>query len=60
VIVVEHIRDAANFFAYNVGAFHFHSRATWLTAFRAAELEVKSEVKETPFITIFTLRKIGN
>jgi len=60
ILVVEHLRNAANFLAYNIGAFHFHSRATCLGAFRAAGLVVKGEVRETPFITIFTLGKTGN
>jgi hypothetical protein len=60
VVVVEHVRGRAIFLAYSIGAFHFHSRACWLATFQAAGLEVKREVKETPFITIFTLGKIGN
>jgi ubiquinone/menaquinone biosynthesis C-methylase UbiE len=35
VVVVEHLRDMANMLAYNVGAFHFHTRAEWLKAFRS-------------------------
>ncbi|MGI4863216.1 MAG: class I SAM-dependent methyltransferase [Janthinobacterium lividum] len=55
VIVVEHLRDAANFLAYTIGFFHFHSRAAWLATFRAAGLRVAQEVKVTPFITAFVL-----
>jgi SAM-dependent methyltransferase len=60
IVVVEHLRDAANLLAYNVGALHFHSRPSWLATFNDAELRVKSEIKETLFITVFTLEKIGN
>lgn len=60
IVVVEHLRDAANLLAYNVGAFHFHSRPSWLTTFKDAELRVNSEPKETPFITVFILEKFGN
>lgn len=60
VVVVEHLRDAANFLAYNMGAFHFHSRSSWLATFQGADLQIESEVKATPFVTIFTLGNIGN
>ena len=36
VVVTEHLRDTANFLAYNMGAFHFHAHGTWLAAFAAA------------------------
>lgn len=57
LIVVEHLRDTANFLAYTIGFFHFHSRRAWLATFRAAGLRVAQEVKITPFLTAFTLRK---
>lgn len=59
VIVVEHLRDAANLLAYNLGAFHFHSRATWLDAFEAAGLDVENEKKLTPFVSAFFLTRNG-
>lgn len=55
IVVVEHLRDPANFLAYTVGFLHFHSRRTWLATFRAAGLQVEQEVKITPFLTAFTL-----
>lgn len=33
IIVTEHLRDVANFFAYNIGFFHFYSKAAWLKTF---------------------------
>ena len=59
VVVTEHLRDPANFLAYTVGFLHFHSRGAWLATFRAAGLRVAHEVKITPFITSFFLRKDG-
>jgi ubiquinone/menaquinone biosynthesis C-methylase UbiE len=59
IIVTEHLRDPANFLAYNVGFFHFHSRATWLNTFQNAELRVAAEIKITPFVTTFILDKNG-
>jgi len=59
VIVTEHLRDTANFLAYNIGFFHFHSRATWLRTFRSSGFELSKEIKTTPFITTFILEKNG-
>jgi SAM-dependent methyltransferase len=59
IIVVEHLRDTANFLAYTIGFFHFHSKATWLKTFQRAELKIKQEKKITPFISIFIIQKNG-
>lgn len=56
IIVVEHLRDPANFAAYTIGFLHFHSRRAWLATFAAAGLRVAREVKITPFLTAFILR----
>jgi len=60
VVVVEHLRDTANWLAFNLGALHFYSRKDWLETFNSARLEVKSEAKLTPFITAFFLTKNGD
>ena len=60
VVVVEHLRDPANFLAYTVGFLHFHSRSAWLATFGAAGLLVEREVPVTPFITAFILRPDGS
>lgn len=59
VIVAEHLRDTANFLAYNIGYLHFHPRAAWLATFRAGGLAVEQELKITPFISVFVLTKHG-
>jgi SAM-dependent methyltransferase len=59
IIVTEHLRDTPNFLAYNIGAFHFHSKTVWLDTFRLAGLNVSGEIKITPFITSFILEKNG-
>jgi SAM-dependent methyltransferase len=59
IVVVEHLCDAVNLMAYNVGAFHFHSRATWLETFRAADLHIERETKIDPFVTAFFLKSHG-
>ena len=60
VVVVEHLRNAANLLAFNVGAFHFYSRKSWLETFDSAGLAVESERTITPFITAFVLTRNGN
>ena len=57
IVITEHLRDTANFLAYNIGFFHFHSRKTWLNTFQAAELTMTDEINITPFITTFVLAK---
>lgn len=59
VVVVEHLRDLANAFAYNVGALHFHSRKAWLKNFANSGMRLESEIKLTPFVTAFFLKKDG-
>ncbi len=57
VYVTEHLRDLSNFLAFNIGAFHFFSRKSWLDIFRKSGLELVSETKITPYISAFTLEK---
>ncbi len=59
VIVTEHLRDTANFLAYNIGFFHFYSKKTWIKTFKAAGFIIAQEIKITPFITSFILNKNG-
>jgi len=59
IIVTEHLRDTANFMAYNIGFLHFHSKSTWLNTFHLAGLSIVCEIKITPFITTFILDKNG-
>lgn len=59
IIVTEHLQDTANFLAYSIGFFHFHSRKTWVNTFQSAGLTIADEIKVTPFITIFIIEKNG-
>ncbi len=59
LIVIEHLRDTANFLAFNLGCMHFYSRNTWINSFKPSKLFITKEVKITPFITAFTLKKHG-
>jgi SAM-dependent methyltransferase len=60
IVVTEHLRDWINFLAYTFGFFHFLSRSSWLSAFKASDLKMIDEIKTTPFITTFILEKNGN
>ena len=60
IFVTEHLRDTANFLAYNIGFFHFLSKANWYKTFAAADLIITKEQTITPFITLFILEKNGN
>lgn len=55
IIVIEHLRDTANFLAYNIGFLHFHSKATWQETFRIAGLHIIEEEKINPFMSKFRL-----
>lgn len=59
IIVVEHLRDAPNFLAYNLGFFHFYTKQTWLNNFFSSGLHCREQIKITPFITAFILDKNG-
>lgn len=59
IIITEHLRDTLNFLAYNIGFFHFYSRANWIKTFRLSNLKVVNEIKITPFVTTFILEKNG-
>lgn len=59
IIVVEHLRDVANFVAYTIGFFHFYSCKSWKKNFAEAELKLANDFNITPFITGFILQRYG-
>jgi SAM-dependent methyltransferase len=60
IFITEHLRDLPNFLVYNLGFFHFYSKQSWLHIFRSAKLNIKQEIKLTPFLSTFVLEKDGN
>jgi hypothetical protein len=55
VIVIEQLRDFANFSCFGLAAFHFLSRRTWLKSFSRANLTIADEFRITPFLRAFVL-----
>ena len=58
VVVIEHLRDAANFVAFGPGVLHFHSRRVWLRCFSEAGLALRDEFSMTPFVRVFVLARL--
>ncbi len=56
-VLVEHLRDAANFLAFGPGCWHFLPRGEWLRLARGAQLAVEDEAWITPFVRLFVLRR---
>jgi SAM-dependent methyltransferase len=56
-VLVEHLRDWANFVAFGPGFLHFFSKGTWEAAANAAGLPIRRHTTVTPFVHVFVLRK---
>lgn len=54
-VLVEHLRDPANFLAFGPGSFHFFSRRRWLRVIEQGGLEVTDEFAVNPFVRAFVL-----
>ncbi|TDT38697.1 ubiE/COQ5 methyltransferase-like protein [Maribacter spongiicola] len=60
IYITEHLRDFNNFLAYNIGFLHFYTKSSWLKVFENSDLYLEREIKITPFISTFVLKKNGN
>ncbi len=56
-ILVEHLRNAANFLVFGPQFVHFYSRSTWLNVAQSAGLTLIQEDRITPFIGLFVFEK---
>lgn len=56
LVIVEHLRDVPNFLAFTIGFTHFFSKTTWLKALQEAGFITVSEMKFTPFMSIFNCK----
>lgn len=57
VLLVEHVRDLPNFVAFGPGFWHFLPAAEWRRLAMVTGLELVSEQRLTPFVSIMLLRK---
>ncbi|MGB8168506.1 MAG: class I SAM-dependent methyltransferase [Chthoniobacteraceae bacterium] len=55
VVLVEHVRDVANFLAFGPGFLHFHSPASWRRCWAGAGLRCADEFRITPWVRVFVL-----
>ena len=59
VIVVEHLRDWANFLAFGPGFLHFLAERAWRQAARAGGLRIEKRFRVTPFVNVFVMRRVS-
>jgi Methyltransferase domain len=57
VVLVEHVRDFANFVAFGPGFLHFHSCASWQRCWQAAGFQTTDEFTVTLWVRVFIVSK---
>lgn len=57
IIVIEHVRDAANFLAFGPGFLHFHSVKNWEKSWETEGLRSIDSFRITPFVRVFVIGK---
>lgn len=57
VILIEHVRDLANFVAFGPGALHFHSVPSWRRCWEAADLRLIDSFKITAWVRAFVVER---
>jgi len=59
LLLVEHLRDAWNFLAFGPGCWHFLPRGEWMERASEPGFRVEQELRKTPFVRVWLLRKDG-
>ena len=57
IIVIEHVRDVANFLAFGPGFLHFHSMKSWARSWETEGLRLIDSFRITPFVRVFVIGK---
>jgi hypothetical protein len=57
IIVIEHIRDLANFLAFGPGFLHFHSVKSWERSWESEGLCLIDSFRITHFLRVFVIGK---
>ncbi len=60
VVIVEHLRNTANFMAFGPGFWHFLPRREWHRLAAASGLELEKSFNQTPFVTVFVLQGVAD
>ncbi|MEI7928085.1 MAG: class I SAM-dependent methyltransferase, partial [Verrucomicrobiales bacterium] len=55
VILIEHVRDAANFVVFGPGFLHFHSVETWTRSWQNAGFKLAETFRISPWLRVFIL-----
>ncbi len=58
LVIVEHLRDEANFAAFGPGAMHFWSREEWLSLAEHSGMMLVAETSVTPFVRGFAFARL--
>ncbi len=55
IVLVEHVRDWANFLAFGPGFLHFHSPRSWRKCWEAAGFRLEDTFRVTPWVRVFVI-----
>lgn len=60
LVIVEHVRDVANFAAFGPGFFHFLAAGEWSRLVRLVGMTMIRHERRTPFVRVFVAEKRGS